>query len=222
VVQQRVLLAPAVLRRGLGRRALHAPLPRVAPRPLGAGQRRRAVRARDGALHAIHDFRALLDHLQAQGAPRIGVTGLSLGGYTSALAAAVEPRLDFAIPNAAVTSLPPLLNGWFPANLAGAAARTVGGVPRELLEQALLVHGPLHYPALLPRERLMIVAGLGDRLAPPSQSVLLWEHWRQPQLHWFPGSHVLHLGRERYLSAMRELIDGAAPAAPTTATEDDR
>lgn len=176
----------------------------------------------EAILHAIHDFRALLDHLQAQGAPRIGVTGLSLGGYTSALAAAVDPRLDFAIPNAAVTSLPPLLNGWFPANLAGAAARTVGGVPRELLEQALLVHGPLHYPALLPRERLMIVAGLGDRLAPPSQSVLLWEHWRQPQLHWFPGSHVLHLGRERYLSAMRELIDGAAPAAPTTATEDDR
>ncbi|WP_320671568.1 alpha/beta hydrolase family protein [Patulibacter defluvii] len=161
----------------------------------------------EAILHAIHDFRALLDHLQAQGAPRIGVTGLSLGGYTSALAAAVDPRLDFAIPNAAVTCLPPLIDRWFPANVASTAARRLAGIPRDLLEAALLVHSPLHYPPAIARERLMIVAGLGDRLAPPSQSVLLWEHWQRPELHWFPGSHVLHLGRGRYLDAMRRLIE---------------
>ena len=78
----------------------------------------------EAILHAIHDFRLLLDHLLEQGAPRVGVTGLSLGGYTTALAAAVDPRLDFAVPNAAVTWVPPLLRSWFPANVGLAPTAT--------------------------------------------------------------------------------------------------
>jgi len=167
--------------------------------------------------HAIHDFRALLDHLQAQGAPRIGVTGLSLGGYTTALAAAVDDRLDFAIPNAAVTWLPPLLDSWIPANVVAGALRRLGGVDKDLLERALSLHSPLTYQPLLPRERLLIVAGLGDRLAPPEQSMLLWEHWGRPELQWFPGSHVLHFGRGAYFAAMREVMGPATADGPESA-----
>jgi hypothetical protein len=163
----------------------------------------------EAILHAIHDFRALVDHLLAQGAPRIGVTGISLGGYTTALAASVEPRLDFAVPNAAVTWLPPLLDSWFPGNIAAIVLRAVSRVSRELLEGALAIHSPISYPPQLATERLLIVAGLGDRLAPPEQSVLLWEHWGRPELRWFPGSHVLHFGRGEYLDAMRALMGGA-------------
>jgi pimeloyl-ACP methyl ester carboxylesterase len=163
--------------------------------------------------HGIHDFRAFLDHLFRAGAPRVGVTGLSLGGYHTALLAAVEPRLDFAIPNAAVTWLPPLLDSWFPADRTAAFSRRISGVTPELLADALALHSPLSYPPLLAKERLMVVAGLGDRLAPPEQSVALWEHWDRPQLHWFPGSHVIHLGRQAYLAAMRELLDADASTA---------
>lgn len=161
----------------------------------------------EAIVHAVHDFRALLDHLEGQGVPRVGVTGLSLGGYTSALLAAVDGRLDFAIPNAAVTWLPPLLESWFPVNLTAAPLRAVSGVSDDLLTRALAVCSPLTYDPLLERERLMIVAGLGDRLAPPEQSLLLWEHWGRPELEWFPGSHVVHFGRGRYLDAMRRLMD---------------
>ena len=161
----------------------------------------------EAILQAIHDFRVLLDHLQAQGATRIGVTGLSLGGYTTALVAAVDARLDFAVPNAAVTWIPPLLDNWFPANITGTALRCLTGVNQHLLERALAIHCPLTYAPVLPRERLLIVAGLGDRLAPPEQSLLLWEHWGQPELRWFPGSHVIHFGRGDYLRAMRRLMD---------------
>lgn len=160
----------------------------------------------EGMIHAVHDFRALIGHLEAQGVPRVGVTGLSLGGYTSALLAAVEPRLDFAIPNAPVTHLPPLLDSWFPANVTGMALRAVTGIPRDLLHRALALTGPLSYPPVLSHDRLMIVAGLGDRMAPPEQSILLWEHWQRPELHWFLGSHVLHFGRRAYLDAMREMM----------------
>src|SRR5690606_15307753 len=43
---------------------------------------------------AVHDFQALLDYLQhTRGVTEVGVTGVSLGGFTSALLACVEPRL---------------------------------------------------------------------------------------------------------------------------------
>lgn len=161
----------------------------------------------EAIIHAVHDFRILLDHLEHQGAPRFGVTGLSLGGYLSALLAAVEPRLDFSVPNAAVTWLPPLIGNWFPANVTSAALRALTGVSDEALARSLAVHSPLTYAPVVPKDRLMIVAGLGDRLAPPSQSTLLWEHWDHPELRWFPGSHVMHLGRGDYHGAMRALMD---------------
>lgn len=160
----------------------------------------------EGMIHAIHDFRAFLDYLEAEGAPRVGVTGLSLGGYTSALLAAVEPRLDFVIPNSAVTWLPPLLDSWFPASVTTVAARAITRVSAGDVERALAVHCPLTYDPVVAHDRLMVVAGLGDRMAPPDQSVLLWEHWQRPQLHWFPGSHIVHFGRGDYLDSMRTLI----------------
>lgn len=168
----------------------------------------------EALVQAVHDFRAFVDHLERTGAPRIALSGLSLGGYTSALLAAVEPRLDFVVPNSAVTWLPPLLQSWFPANLAATLSRQISGVPADLLADALSVHSPLSYPAVLPKDRLMVVGGLGDRLAPPEQSLMLWEHWGRPALHWFPGSHIIHLGRRTYLDAMRDTL---LPAPPVSA-----
>ena len=163
----------------------------------------------EAMLNAVHDFRALVDHLFGQGVPRVGVTGLSLGGYTSGLLAAVEPRLDFVVPNAAVTWLPPLLASWFPVNVTSAPLRALTRVSQDLLGRALAIHSPLTYAPVVPKERLMIVAGLGDRLAPPEQSLMLWEHWKRPELHWFPGSHVLHFGRGAYQRSVKRLMTPA-------------
>lgn len=176
----------------------------------------------EAMLQAICDLRVVLDHLQRRRAPRVGVTGLSLGGYAAALLAEVDDRLDFAIPNAAVASLPQLIDGWFPANIGTALLEWIKRVPRELIARSAALHSPLSYPPKLPRDRLMVIGGRGDRLAPPEQSVLLWEHWGQPALHWYPGSHMLHFSRSDYLEAMRGLMqtprrppepsDSAAPA----------
>ena len=45
-----------------------------------------------------------LDELERRGTPSFGVTGISLGGYTSALLAAIDTRLAFSIPNVPVAS----------------------------------------------------------------------------------------------------------------------
>jgi dienelactone hydrolase len=162
----------------------------------------------EAMLQAVHDFRVFVDHLRAGGAEHIGVTGLSLGGYVSALLAAVEDRLACAIPNAAVVSIPELIRDWFPFGPALALAGAIGRVDRAELERACALHCLLTYAPLLPADRLMIIGGLGDRLAPPEQSELLWEHWGRPRLHWYPGNHILHVNRAAYLREMRGFMSG--------------
>ena len=170
-----------------------------------------AARVHEAIIHAVFDFRILLDYLERRGTPRVGVTGLSLGGYISALLAVVEARLDFVIPNAPVTWIPSLLSSWTPLNVTVGLAQRALGISEEVLTRAFAVHSPLSYAAAVPKERLMIVCGLGDRLAPPEQGILLWEHWGRPSLHWFAGSHVLHFGRRAYLDEMRELMAASDP-----------
>ena len=161
---------------------------------------------------AVHDFRAFVDHLEAQGVPRVGVTGLSLGGYTAALLAAVEPRLHLSIPNAPVVAMPDLLGEWFPAGpiVLAAAPRLVG---REQALRGLMCHSPLTYPSLLARERLLVIGGRGDRLAPPHQAEALWRHWGRPKLHWFPGNHIVHINRGAYLREMGRFMRDTGFAA---------
>ena len=61
---------------------------------------------------------------------------------------------------------------------------------------------------MLPPEKLMIVAGVGDRLAPPKHSRLLWDHWERCRIHWFPGSHIIHMDRGAYLTEMARFMVG--------------
>jgi pimeloyl-ACP methyl ester carboxylesterase len=150
----------------------------------------------EAMLQSVTDLRVLIDYLHSTGVDRVGITGLSLGGYVTALMADVEDRLHFAVPNCAVTDLAGLMDGWFPAGpLIGAGLR----LDRETHDEAMRLHSPLRFPARLPQERLFVIGGLADRLAPPEQSARLWDHWGRPRLHWFPGSHILHLRRAVYL-----------------------
>jgi pimeloyl-ACP methyl ester carboxylesterase len=162
----------------------------------------------EAILQAVHDFRIFVDHLEAAGVTQVGVTGLSLGGYVSALLAAAEPRLRVVIPNAPVTSIPRLIPSYFPANAGVVIASLAHRTSLRLAEDAIAIHAPLNYPSQVPKERLMIIGGRGDRLAPPEQSNLLWEHWGHPRLHWYPGNHLLHVNRAAYLREMRRFMAG--------------
>jgi pimeloyl-ACP methyl ester carboxylesterase len=173
----------------------------------------------EAVLQAVTDVRVLVGYLLDRGAGRVGVTGLSLGGYTCAVLAAAEPRLHFAIPNAPVTEMAGLIRSWFPAGQLMNVALSRQGVEFDDLRAALAVHSPLTYPPALAHDRLFIIGGLGDRLAPPSQARLLWEHWGRCKLHWYPGNHVLHVNRGEYLKEMGRFLQAVgfafddAPAA---------
>lgn len=167
-----------------------------------------APRINEAFAQGVYDARILLDWLEhARGVTKVGVTGVSLGGLTASLLATVERRLAFVIPNVPVVSVADLVMEWEPIGMATRAMLKLTGTTLADARRLLAVSTPLSWPCVVPRERRLIIGGIGDRLAPPKHARLLWEHWDRCRLHWFPGSHIVHLDRGAYLLAIRDFLD---------------
>jgi hypothetical protein len=130
----------------------------------------------------------VLTWVRAQGAPTVGAYGISLGGYVTALLAAVEPGLALAIAAVPATDLPALFAHHAPPWLR-----------RRALEHHLLgedvnrlhrVVSPLAMQPQVPRRGRFIIGGLGDRMSTPKQAYRLWHHWDRPEMAWYGGNHV--------------------------------
>lgn len=166
-------------------------------------------RFNEAVAQSVFDFRILLDWLQrGRGVEQVGVTGLSLGGFISAMLASVEDKLAFALPNVPIISVADLVLEWQPLGTLMRAALAASKLSATDARRLVAVSCPLTYPPVLPPERLMIVGGAGDRLAPPKHSRLLWEHWQRCRMYWFPGSHSIHLDRGNYLTEMARFMMG--------------
>jgi pimeloyl-ACP methyl ester carboxylesterase len=175
------------------------------------------VRTNEAFGQAIFDLRAFAEHLRGRGAPAVGAIGMSLGGYTTALWASLDPAPAFAVAMIPAVSMSELM--WrhgedSPARRRAAAA----GVSGDLLDDVFAVHAPTSRPPLLPRQRLMIVAGEGDRITPPDQAEMLWRHWGECAIHWFPGGHLAQVGRGDAFRAVRKHL--AAAGLPGTPARD--
>ena len=148
---------------------------------------------------AVYDFRTILNWLRHSGVDRIALTGISLGGYTSALVASTDDRLEAVIPNVPLVTPQSAFDDWWPASKVVQLARAVGGMSREESYSSFAYHSPLTYKPLVPKDHRLIITGLGDRLVPPDHAEALWKHWDHCALHWFPGNHVLHVSQPEYL-----------------------
>jgi len=167
----------------------------------------------EGMLQSICDLRVLFDYLVARGAPHVGISGLSLGGYLSALMAVVEPRLAFCIPNSPLVAPVDTIRSWQPTRSFMELIQQRSGLSAQDLRRGMAVHSPLSYQPVLNPERVMIIGGAGDRFTPPRFVRLLHAHWPDSYLHWFPGNHLLHFGRQQYLQLMLSFMDSHCQGA---------
>lgn len=161
----------------------------------------------EGFGQAVYDTHAAIKWLEDDQSDRpIGLMGLSLGGYITALMAGLENELDFAIPVIAPASFADIF--WYHGEdrPLRKAAKSEGLTLRDLRE-LMAVFCPLHYPLRLSKDRVFLVAGLGDRVVTPAHSVSLWSHWDGPRISWYPGSHLLHVGRSGYLGEIKDWIN---------------
>lgn len=161
----------------------------------------------EAPLHAIQDLRVFIDYLQGRGVEHIGVAGISLGGYTAALLAAVDARLAYCIPIVPAVSPIDAFLEWQPTGLLLSRLMRNQGVSVAEMRGLLAVHNPLTYSSPMDGRRMLIIGGAGDRVTMPRHLRLLQRHWPGSTLHWFPGNHILHLGRGEYLERMGDLMD---------------
>jgi len=161
---------------------------------------------------AVWDLRRLTGYLRGEGTPAVGVFGLSLGGYAAAVYASVEERLGCAVVMNAPAALDALFWRELPPLLT-AAARAEGLSP-HVLDHAWARHAPLRMRPRVPHGARLVIGGLADRIVPPEQVARLWEHWGEPPVHWFPGTHLLWRGRaqlrERLGSHLRATLLGSS------------
>jgi pimeloyl-ACP methyl ester carboxylesterase len=150
---------------------------------------------------AIIELRELTRVAKQRGARSIGVLGMSLGGYTSALLACAEPTLSVCVPMIPLASLADF----------SLQHNRLPGTPsqqRELhaaLERAMAPISPVHRSALIDHERMIVVAARGDRVTPPSHADRLAAK-HDARLLSFEGGHLLQVGRARALEAVHERI----------------
>ena len=164
-----------------------------------------------GAMNTVHtaaqslwDIRRLKSWItDVEKAPAVGATGLSLGGYLTALLVCFEEDLACAIAGIPESDLvrgmrrnvepllPPFYEQW--------------GLSWRSLERVNRVVSPLAMDPLVPPERLFIYAGLVDRWVRPGNVKTLWEAWGRPEICWYPGGH-LSFPME---PSVRRFVDGA-------------
>ena len=144
-----------------------------------------------GLTQAVWDIRRLITWVRAQGATSISLLGVSLGAYTVALLAGIEPGLDGVVAGSPVVDFPGLFHGHSPRHIRVRSIdhRIMGGTA----ETVYRVVSPLCFEPQVATERRYIFAGYGDRLATPDQARRLAEHWGGPEVSWYSGNHVGYL-----------------------------
>jgi hypothetical protein len=157
---------------------------------------------------AIWDLRRMIGWLRRQGAPAIGVHGVSLGGYTAALLAALEPDLERVVLGIPAACFVDLARANMPAGLLRAAEWL--GFPLAQIKETMKVVSPLAMPARVAPERRFIYAGTADQLAPPEHAWRLWNHWDKPRVLWYQGSHVSFLMEPSVRKLLREALSARA------------
>ena len=137
---------------------------------------------------AVWDMRRILSWVRAQGATKVGVYGLSLGGYNTAVLSSLAPGLACAIPGIPATDFARLV--WRHGPALQVRSLEHKGVARDAVDEVLRVVSPLALEPLVPHEGRAIFGGVADRLVPPDQVRDLWVHWRRPRMLWYQGSHM--------------------------------
>jgi pimeloyl-ACP methyl ester carboxylesterase len=150
--------------------------------------------------HAAIDIRTLVRYARSRSDPRVGMMGMSLGGYLTSLVATLEP-LDLAVAMIPLASV---------ADAARDGGRLVGTASEReaihaLLDRAHRVVSPLSRPLRVDRERVLIAGAREDRITPLSHAQKLAEHFGV-ELHVVPGAHLMQLWRGEVFREVGRLL----------------
>lgn len=154
----------------------------------------------EGFRQAVADLRVLIALFEARGATSVGLMGMSLGGYTTALMATVQAGLAFAVPIIPLSSL---------ADFARDQGRLGTGerarAQHAALEAANQVVSPFARPSRVAPERLLVVGAEGDRVTPIAHAERVAAHLGVPLLR-VGGGHLVQTWRAQAFRAVKAML----------------
>ncbi len=153
--------------------------------------------------NAMWDIRRVFSWIRAQGATRVGVHGLSLGGYNTALVASLDTDLACAIPGIPAADFGRLTWRHGPdLQLRWAEHR---GLVHDEAAEVLQVVSPLSLEPKVDHAHRYLFGAVSDALVPADQVRDLWEHWDRPRIVWYQGGHITF----RFHEPVRDLLEDA-------------
>lgn len=155
----------------------------------------------EGFRQAMGDLSDFVAWLRSQGHPEVGLLGMSLGGYTTALAATLIENLAFGIPIIPLGSF---------ADIARDQGR-IGSSPEQVavqhagLERIHRVISPLDRKPLLAPNRMLVIGAKADQITPIAHARRLAAHFGAPLDSWH-GGHLLQFGRSEGFRRIGRLL----------------
>jgi dienelactone hydrolase len=144
---------------------------------------------------------------------KLGVTGISLGGITSSLAAAVDPTLNRGVFLLAGGGLDEILWGMDEQGADRYRKEWLeSGKTRADLKALTTPLDPLTYADRLVGKKILMMAGNIDEVVPPSSARALWAASGRPPIRWLDSGHYSAVGY--LLPALREAVDFFAAEVP--------
>jgi dienelactone hydrolase len=137
---------------------------------------------------SVWDIRRSIDWVRQRGGRRVGLYGISLGGYNVAMTASMDSDLECVIAGIPMVNFvqaardnSPWVLDWYHGD---------GATDWKLMASVIRVVSPLTFRPKVPLERRFIYAGRADRVARPSHARALGLHWGSAETHWYSGGHV--------------------------------
>ncbi|HUT55880.1 MAG TPA: hypothetical protein VM658_20990 [bacterium] len=162
------------------------------------------ARTNEAFCQTVTDVRSMVmwlkDHYEV-----VGIKGGSLGGITTLLTAAVDDTIDFAI-----AWVPPSSFGDMPEDSPLIPFIIEGlkesGLDRQKIADIMYVSSPDNFRPAIPKDDILIFAGMGDNFVPPYMPAKVWEAWDQPEIFWFAGGHVVNFELKQSMEIQREFL----------------
>lgn len=145
-----------------------------------------------GMRQAVMDIRRGISWFESQretiDPQQTGIFGISLGGITSALAAAVEPRIENTCLLLAGADLGRI--AWESKELAKFRRKWVmDGFTKDQFTATLKPIDPITYAANLKDRRVLMLNAEKDEVIHRDCTLALWQEAGEPAIKWYPGGH---------------------------------
>ncbi|MCF7729309.1 MAG: alpha/beta hydrolase family protein [Chthoniobacterales bacterium] len=133
------------------------------------------IRTAQTVRQAVQEIRQLMVWLRIQGSERIGLLATSYGGWVASLLLSLE-CVDFAVLLQPIIDLNLALFKSPLARMMGSSLRA-HGVTHEHLDRHAHLTGPSFATPLTSSERIALIGGTYDCIAPPEQLKYFCSHW---------------------------------------------